>query len=79
MINIEINGSLWVNSAKYEYVDKIIITDEEVLIYYKEKEIGCILRENIQTLVEQNYKDNIMTDLIDNMSYLFDITKPNDF
>lgn len=79
MMDIEINGSLWVNSAKYEYVDKIIITDEEVLIYYKEKEIGCILRENIQTLVEQNYKDNIMTDLIDNMSYVIDITKPNDF
>lgn len=76
--HILIDGSLWVNNAKYEYVDKIVITDQEVLIYYKEKEIGCILRKNIKTLVEQNYKENIMTDLIDNLSYLFDITKPND-
>lgn len=75
---ITIEGSLWVNSAKYEYVDKIKITDEEVEIYNKNVMIGCILRKNINTLVEQNYKDDIMTDLIDNMSYIIDIKKEGD-
>lgn len=76
---IEINGSLWVNSAKYEYVDKIIIDNDDVEIYYKNKEIGCIARENIITLIEQNYEKNIMTDLIENLAHLFDITKVGDF
>ena len=75
---IEINGSLWVNSAKYEYVDKIIIDNDDVEIYYKNKEIGCIARENIITLIEQNYEENIMTDLIENLAHLFDITKVGD-
>ena len=77
--SIEINGSLWVNSAKYEYVDKIIINNDDVEIYYKDKQIGCIARENIVTLVEQNYEENIMTDLIDNLIHLFDIRKVGDF
>lgn len=76
---IEINGSLWVNSAKYEYVDKIIINYDDVDIYYKGKNIGCIARENINTLIEQNYDENIMTDLIENLIHLFDITKVGDF
>lgn len=75
---IDINGSLWVNSAKYEEVDAIVITDEEVLIKNNNKEIGCILRENINTLVEQNYESNIMVDLIENLAHLFDITKVGD-
>ena len=78
-VKIEINGALWVNSAKYEYVDKIVITNDEVLIYNKGKEIGSIERENINTLVEQNYELNILTDLIDNLIYLFDIRKVGDF
>lgn len=60
---ILINGSLWVNSAKYEYVDKIIITKEEVLIYYKGKEIGSILKSNIHTLVQQKYEEKAMINL----------------
>lgn len=78
-ITIEINGSLWVNSAKYEYVDEIVVTEEELLIYHNGNEIGSILRENINTLIEQNYEKNLMTDLIDNLIYLFDITKAGDF
>lgn len=75
---IDINGSLWVNSAKYEYVDAIIITEEEVLIMNNYKEIGCILRKNIKTLIEQDYENNIMVDLIENLIHLFDITKEGD-
>lgn len=75
---IDINGSLWVNSAKYEEVDAIVITSEEVLIKNNNKEIGCILRENVETLVEQDYENNIMVDLIENLAHLFDITKVGD-
>lgn len=78
-IKIEIDGALWVNGAKYEYVDKIVITNDEVLIYNEGKEIGSIERQNINTLVEQNYELNILTDLIDNLIYLFDIRKVGDF
>lgn len=77
--NIPIDGVLWVNSAKYEYVDEIIITDEEVDIYWHEKRIGSILRENINTLVEQNYEKNLLTDLVDDLSYVLDIRKVGDF
>lgn len=79
LIKIEIDGALWVNGAKYEYVDKIVITNDEVLIYNEGKEIGSIERQNINTLVEQNYELNILTDLIDNLIYLFDIRKVGDF
>ena len=64
---IPINGSLWVNCAKYEYVDKIIITNEEVDIYWNDNIIGNILKENIKSFIQQNYEQNITKD----MSYLF--------
>ena len=59
-----IDGSIWINSAKYEYVHKIIITNEEVDIYGSCKLydndviIGSIERENIQTIVEQFYHED---------------------
>lgn len=76
---IEVNGALWVNSAKYEYVDKIIIGYDDIDIYWKDKMIGCIARDNLQTMVETNYEENVTTDLIDNLIYLFDIRKVGDF
>ena len=74
-----INGALWVNSAKYEYVDKIIINSEEVDIYNNGKIIGSILRENIQTIYEDPYEKNYGSpnNLEDVLS--FDIKKVGDF
>lgn len=82
-----IDGSIWINSAKYEYVHKIVITDEEVEIYgdYRMFDsdnviIGNIERENIQTIVEQFYHDNGYTVTNDIKECLeFDITKKGDW
>lgn len=72
-----INGALWVNCAKYEYVDKIIIDAEEVVIYQNNKEIGCILRENINTIEEQYIETGTINNLQDVLD--FDIKKVGDF
>lgn len=74
---VEIRGALWINSAKYEYVDKIIITAEEVEIMNNRKQIGSILRENINTIEEQCVDFDTITDLKDELE--FDITKVGDF
>lgn len=74
---IPVHGSLFVNHAKYEYVDKIIVGYEEVDIYNKGVVIGSILRENIKTLVEYNYKNSCTFDFVEEM--LFDIRKVGDF
>ena len=56
----------------------IAINYDDVDIYYHNKIIGCIKRNNIKTLVEHDYEENIKTDLIENLSHLFDITKVGD-
>ena len=33
---INIRGSVWINNAKYEYVDYLVVTAEEVEIYQGE-------------------------------------------
>lgn len=73
---IGINGSLWINSAKYEYVDYIVITMEEVEIYSKNYMIGSIERNKINTIEEQHYPTAIynLKEILD-----FDITKIGDF
>ena len=75
---IDINGSLWVNSAKYEYVDKIVVGYDDIDIYWEGKMIGSIARENLQTMLERNYEESITTDLIENLAHLFDMTKVGD-
>ena len=75
---IDINGSLWVNSAKYEYVDKIVVGYDDVDIYWKGKMIGSIARENLQTMLEQNYEENTTIDLIEELVHSFDMTKVGD-
>lgn len=74
---IEINGSLWVNHAKYEYVDSIELTEENLIINNRGREIGHIKRKNIKTLIEENEK-GLVTDMVDNLIYLFDIRKTGD-
>ena len=75
---IDINGSLWVNSAKYEYVDKIVVGYDDIDIYWKGKMIGSIARENLQTMLEQNYEENTTIDLIEELAHSFDIKKVGD-
>lgn len=76
-ITINIDGVLWVNCAKYEYVDKIIINKDDVDIYYKNKNIGCIARENINTIEEQCLQDGIIRSI--ELRLDFDIKKVGDF
>ena len=40
--------------------------------------IGSIARENLQTMLERNYEENMTTDLIENLAHLFDMTKVGD-
>lgn len=82
-----IDGSIWINSAKYEYVHKIVITNEEVDIYgsyelcnNNNTIIGSIERENIDTIVEEFYHDNghvVFNDIKDCLE--FDISKNGDW
>lgn len=73
-----VKGSLWVNKAKYEYVDKIVINHEEVDIYKDDEIIGSILRENIDTIEEQNYDcDNQIANIEEVLP--FNIKKTGDF
>lgn len=76
-VTININGVLWVNCAKYEYVDKIIINEDDVDIYYKNKIIGCIARENINTIEEQYLQNGTIRNITDRLD--FDIKKVGDF
>lgn len=73
---IGINGSLWINNAKYEYVDYIITTIEEIEIYHKNNMIGCIEREKVNTIEQQCFSDQIIN-LKKTLD--FDITKIGDF
>lgn len=75
---IDINGSLWVNSAKYEYVDKIVVGYDDIDIYWKGKMIGSIARENLQTMLEQNYEENTTIDLIEELAHSFNMKKVGD-
>lgn len=75
---ININGSLWGNSAKYEYVDKIVVGYDDIGIYWKGKMIGSIARENLQTMLEQNYEENTTIDLIEELVHSFDMKKVGD-
>ena len=77
-MELEINGSLWINSVKYEYVDTIIIDTDDVNVVKDEQIIGSVARENIETLIEQNYELGIMTDLLENMMHIIDIANPDD-
>lgn len=77
-MELEINGSLWINSVKYEYVDKIIIDTDDVNVVKDEQIIGSVARENIETMIEQNYELDIMTDLLENMMHIIDIANPDD-
>lgn len=77
-MEIKIHGSLWINSVKYEYVDKIIIDKDDVNVVKDEQIIGSVARENIETMIEQNYELNIMTDLLENMMHIIDIANPED-
>lgn len=74
---INIRGSLWINNAKYEYVDYIIVTREEVEIYQQEFQIGSIERDKINTIEEQYVELNEINNLKDVLD--FDITKVGDF
>lgn len=76
-VTINIDGVLWVNCAKYEYVDKIIINKDDVDIYYKNKNIGCIARENINTIEEQYLQNGVIRSIEDRLD--FDIKKVGDF
>lgn len=78
-ISINICGSLYVNSVKFDDVDEIILTDKEMLICTNKYKIGSILRENINSLFERNYVKSITTDLLDNLIHIVDICKPGDF
>ena len=75
---IDINGSLWVNSAKYEYVDKIVVGYDDIDIYWKGKMIGSIARENLQTMLEQNYEENTTIGLIEELAHSFNMKKVGD-
>lgn len=77
-MELEIHGSLWINSVKYENVDKIIIDKDDMNVVKDEQIIGSVARENIETLIEQNYELGIMTDLLENMMHIIDIANPDD-
>lgn len=77
-MELEINGSLWINSVKYEYVDGIIIDKDDVNVVKDEQIIGSVARENIETMIEQNYELGIMTNLLENMMHIIDIANPDD-
>lgn len=76
-VTVQINGALWVNCAKYEYVDKIVINKDDVNIYHNNTLIGCIARENINTIEEQYVETGNITNIEDVIS--FDIKKVGDF
>ena len=76
-VTLSINGVLWVNCAKYEYVDKIIINRDDVDIYYQDKMIGCIARENINTIEEQYLQNGTIRNIENRLD--FDIKKVSDF
>lgn len=74
---INIRGSIWINNAKYEYVDYLVVTAEEVEIYQGGFMIGSIERDKINTIEEQYVEldeINNLEDVID-----FDIKKVGDF
>lgn len=76
-VTLIINGSLWVNSAKYEYVDKIVIEKDDVSIYRDNKIIGSVARENIKTIEEEYYDNGGINNVEDVLN--FDIKKVGDF
>ena len=51
-MELEINGSLWINSVKYEYVDSIIIDKDDVNVVKDEQIIGSVEREKIESIIE---------------------------
>lgn len=72
-IPIEEYEELWINNVRFSDVDKLQFTTNFMEIYYKNKLISKIYRQDIETLKIWNYEDDFETDLIDNLIQLFDV------